>query len=251
MATFHSNADVAKVVDRVACTAYIGAMKDLGADKWHFTDGSPFWKYAENDGLNNKHGGKTEDKIAWHVKDKKWHDWADGSAKLGVICQQATVYMEPKGLGRCSAGGTFIKTAARCKAAIEQLMPGGVAVKHEKTVSAWGNVCGCAYNAETGTMQFNKFMHPDYCNKSKRWTKHNPRHMMAQNTDSWRGMQAICKKAVPVLKNAGANCWTHCGHKSGKCAWCGAGKCCRAGWKGGEAGCAAEEGAKGFHSCIV
>ena len=53
----------------------------------------------------------------------------------------------------------------------------------------------------------------------------------------------------PALLNMGADCWGGC-RESGLCSWCGDGKCCRRGWKGGERGCAAGEGGEGHHTCI-
>eukprot|EP00808_Paulinella_micropora_P021675 g66092.t1 len=47
-----------------------------------------------------------------------------------------------------------------------------------------------------------------------------------------------------------ANCWIHCGEKSGPCAWCGLGLCCRAGYNGGENGCAVDQGGKDYHICV-
>merc|ERR1719266_2654146 len=53
------------------------------------------------------------------------------------------------------------------------------------------------------------------------------------------------------LENAGQNCWWKCGKKSGKCSWCGSGKCCRKNWNDGENGCSASEGGINFHACIA
>lgn len=113
------------------------------------------------------------------------------TGKLGV-------YMEPVGFGRCAGGSvSFVTTAEQCKAAIEDL---GFKVKSPKKLRSWAKVCGCAYNKKTGQMQFNKFMNPGYCFKVKRpgQKRHNPRHMMAQNSDSWKGFQAVCQTPKPA-----------------------------------------------------
>ena len=51
------------------------------------------------------------------------------------------------------------------------------------------------------------------------------------------------------VKNIGKGCWGQCGRKSGKCSFCGTGKCCRKGWRGGENGCAVGEGGWN-HACV-
>merc|ERR1712113_84912 len=61
-----------------------------------------------------------------------------------------------------------------------------------------------------------------------------------------------CIASVAVtLQNKDKNCWWKCGQKSGKCSWCGSGKCCRKNWNGGENGCSASEGGDNYHSCVA
>ena len=52
------------------------------------------------------------------------------------------------------------------------------------------------------------------------------------------------------MKNAGKDCWGGCKGKQGACAWCGAGLCCRYGWKDKSNGCSGTHGIKGKgHVC--
>eukprot|EP01079_Euglenida_sp_SAG-EU17-18_P005585 gene5585-1000_t len=60
----------------------------------------------------------------------------------------------------------------------------------------------------------------------------------------------IISSDLAGMKNANADCWSHCGSLSGSCGFCGTGKCCRAGWKGGEHECLVGEGGAA-HTCVA
>ena len=80
ISSFHSDDDIKRVKDKIKCSAYIGATSD-GNGNWRYVDGSSWWSYSKNDGL----AGTKETKVAWHT-DGKWHDWATGDRRLGVVC---------------------------------------------------------------------------------------------------------------------------------------------------------------------
>ena len=83
IASFHSDDDINSVKDRIACKAYVGATSD-GNGHWSYIDGTEWWAYSQNDGLE----GKGETKIVWNDDGTGWHDWGTGDATHGVICQQ-------------------------------------------------------------------------------------------------------------------------------------------------------------------
>ena len=82
IASFQSDVDINKAKDKVTCNVYIGANSD-GNGNWVWNDASPWWAYANNDGLN----GTTETKIVWRASDNKWNDWGKGDELAGVICK--------------------------------------------------------------------------------------------------------------------------------------------------------------------
>ena len=66
---------------------YIGAEFEYGQWKWH--DGSHWWQPSHHGGLSSLTHGR-ETRIAVNCphcgNDGLWHDWANGEARLGVIC---------------------------------------------------------------------------------------------------------------------------------------------------------------------
>ena len=85
ISSFHSDDDINSVVEKVTCTAYIGATSD-GNGKWSYIDTTEWWAYSQNDGLE----GIRETKIVWDNGGTPpgWHDWGTGDDLHGVICQQ-------------------------------------------------------------------------------------------------------------------------------------------------------------------
>merc|ERR1712066_1206086 len=52
-----------------------------------------------------------------------------------------------------------------------------------------------------------------------------------------------------LVNNFKQDCWYPCNKKTGKCAWCGAGACCRIGYKGN--GCDGTKGGLIKHVCVA
>ena len=89
IASFQSDDDVIEVKGNVKCDAYLGAISD-GNGKWEWIDNSPWWAYANSDGLP----GIRETKIVWRAVDNKWNDWGTGAALKGVICKNAGNFLK-------------------------------------------------------------------------------------------------------------------------------------------------------------
>eukprot|EP01045_Picozoa_sp_COSAG04_P005038 COSAG04_NODE_228_length_19279_cov_89.380970_5_plen_1262_part_00 len=66
----------------------------------------------------------------------------------------------------------------------------------------------------------------------------------------WSVWFAVFVLVLPTTNANDQECWSMCDEKSGPCSFCGVGKCCRKGYKGGENGCGADEGMVDHHGCV-
>merc|ERR1719384_2065357 len=67
----------------------------------------------------------------------------------------------------------------------------GYDIQSEHEFDMWGRVCGCSYNVDSQTMQWNSFRHPTYCfpQEDGSTTQHNN----AQDNDALtNGFQPVC-----------------------------------------------------------
>lgn len=81
---------------------YIGAEFEDGHWKWH--DGSPWWQPSHHGGISGRETRIVQGFYIWETRiavncpqcgnDGLWHDWANGEARLGVICT-----LNPNGAG--------------------------------------------------------------------------------------------------------------------------------------------------------
>jgi len=94
IASIHNQQDNDKIRKLLKCRAYLGAESD-GRGKWKWHDGTS-WDFlpAAHDGL----AGKTETKAVFNT-DGRWHDWAKGASRFGVVCQKIK-----NADGRCPSG---------------------------------------------------------------------------------------------------------------------------------------------------
>jgi len=82
IASFHSDQDFNDAKEKIKCNVYVGATSD-GKGNWKWLDGSKWWAYSNNDGLE----GTRETCLVWRAVDNKWNDWGTGDDLVGVICQ--------------------------------------------------------------------------------------------------------------------------------------------------------------------
>ena len=82
IASFHSDQDFNDAKEKVKCNVYVGATSD-GKGNWKWLDGSKWWAYSNNDGLE----GTRETCLVWRAVDNKWNDWGTGDDLVGVICK--------------------------------------------------------------------------------------------------------------------------------------------------------------------
>jgi len=84
LASFHSEEEFEQILSKkgkLQCNAYIGATSD-GSGSWSWLDGSDWWQYHVNDGLN----GIYQTKLVV-TKSARWSDWS-GTSKQGAICME-------------------------------------------------------------------------------------------------------------------------------------------------------------------
>lgn len=83
LASFHSEEEFEQILSKkkLPCNAYIGATSD-GSGGWSWLDGSDWWQYHLNDGLN----GVYQTKLVV-TKSARWSDWS-GTSKQGAICME-------------------------------------------------------------------------------------------------------------------------------------------------------------------
>merc|ERR1711962_824698 len=85
IASFQSDQDFNDAKEKVKkgrCNVYVGATSD-GKGNWKWLDGSKWWTYSNNDGLE----GTRETCLVWRAVDNKWNDWGTGDDLVGVICK--------------------------------------------------------------------------------------------------------------------------------------------------------------------
>merc|ERR1711962_457271 len=85
IASFQSDQDLNDAKEKVKkgrCNVYVGATSD-GKGNWKWLDGSKWWAYSNNDGLE----GTRETCLVWRAVDNKWNDWGTGDDLVGVICK--------------------------------------------------------------------------------------------------------------------------------------------------------------------
>merc|ERR1711953_538652 len=54
--------------------------------QWNWNDGSAWWQYSVNDGLD----GISSTRLVWKNDGTGWHDWGHGGIGLGVICKSGS-----------------------------------------------------------------------------------------------------------------------------------------------------------------
>merc|ERR1711953_416283 len=85
IASFHSDEDVA-MVGTPSCNAYLGGESTGAGYQWNWNDGSAWWQYSVNDGLD----GISSTRLVWKNDGTGWHDWGHGGIGLGVICKSGS-----------------------------------------------------------------------------------------------------------------------------------------------------------------
>jgi len=96
-----------------------------------------------------------------------------GRLKAQIPRSKGNVELKGLGTARCANGGQYYENAESCRDAIVDVLAsddGPLASVFDvhtyklEEVNHWGKVCGCSYQPETNTIQYNKFRHPCYCN---------------------------------------------------------------------------------------